>query len=292
VKSVDGNGAVGIPKGFTEHFIQVDGYRWRYLRGGSGAPLLLIHGLMGYSFSWREVAPALARNYDVIAPDMLNLGFSERAPVDAGLGGIAERMWKFADALGLKRLTLLGSSQGGAIAMKMAVVARERVFSLILVSPAHPWSEKARWQIRLFSTPLGAPIAWAMSIAPRSWMALGLYRLYSDFANMPAGTIPGYSRPIDRRMLAYLLRVARRWNEDFDELKQEIGTIADIPTLLIWGDRDSIVPVSTIEDLHACFRRVAIEIIPGAGHLPYEEKPEEFLTAFEQGRRTLEMTHV
>jgi len=131
-----------------------------------------------------------------------------------------------------------------------------------------------------------------MSILPRSWMTLGLYRLYSDFAKMPAGTIPGYSRPVDRKMLAYLLRVARLWRHDFDELQREIGRIADIPTLLIWGDRDPIVPVSSAPDLQACFRRVAIEIIPDAGHLPYEEKPAEFLSALERGRRTLETTHV
>jgi pimeloyl-ACP methyl ester carboxylesterase len=131
-----------------------------------------------------------------------------------------------------------------------------------------------------------------MSIAPRLWMALGLYRLYGDVAKMPTGTIPGYSRPIDRKMLAYLLRVSRRWYEDFDGLKQEIDRIAEIPTLLIWGTRDRIVPASTAPDLKAQFHRVALELIAGAGHLPYEEEPEEFLAALERGRRTLEAKHV
>jgi pimeloyl-ACP methyl ester carboxylesterase len=131
-----------------------------------------------------------------------------------------------------------------------------------------------------------------MSIAPRLWMALGLYRLYGDVAKMPTGTIPGYCRPIDRKMLAYLLRVARRWYQDFEELKWEIDRIADIPTLLIWGTRDRIVPASTASDLKSQFHRVALELIAGAGHLPYEEAPEEFIAALERGRRTLEAKHV
>lgn len=280
-----------VPDGLVERFATVDGHRIRYLRGGSGPPLLLIHGLMGYAFSWTEIAPALARAYDVIAPDMLNLGFSDRADVDASLSGMAGRMWRFADAIGLPRVTLLGSSHGGAIAMKMATLDPPRVASLILVSPAHPWSERARWQIRLFATPLGAPLAWAMGIAPRTWMAIGLHRLYGDPARMPAGTIPGYSRPIDRKMLAYLLRVARRWNHDFDGLRESIRLISDIPTLLIWGDRDPVVGVTTARELQEHFQDCALEIVPGTGHLPYEEAPADFLSALERGRRTLEAKH-
>ena len=280
-----------IPAGFSEHFIQVDGQRIRYLTGGMGPPILLIHGLMGYSFSWTEIAPQLARSFAVFAPDMLNLGLSDRADVEPSLHAMADRMWHFADAVGLERGIVLGTSQGGAIAMKMAALAPKRLYSLILVSPAHPWSEKARWQIRLFSTPLGAPLAWAMSIAPRLWMALGLYRLYGDPAKMPPGTIPGYSRVIDHRMLAFLLRVTRRWYKDFDGLKDELSRIAQIPTLLIWGDRDRIVPVTTAPELEKRFRNVTLEVVRGAGHLPYEEAPREFMAALDRGRRTLKAKH-
>jgi pimeloyl-ACP methyl ester carboxylesterase len=280
-----------VPDGLVERFVTINGHRMRYLTAGRGPKLLLIHGLMGYSFSWSEVAPALARTDEVFAPDMLNIGLSARADVDPSLEAMADRMWRFADAVGITEVELLASSQGGAIAMKMAVRAPERVTSLVLVSPAHPWSEQARWQIRLFSTVLGPPLAWAMSLAPRLWMAIGLRRQYGDFAKMPAGTLAGYSRPIDRKMLAYLLRVARRWYEDFAALKSEITRIADIPTLLIWGDRDRIVPLTTAPEIQRQFRHVSLEVIPGAGHLPYEEAPADFLSALERGRRTLETKH-
>ena len=280
-----------VPDGLVERFATIDGHRMRYLTGGRGPQFLLIHGLMGYSFSWSEIASALAREYELFIPDMLNIGFSDRADVDPSLDATAARMWRFADSVGIKSPTLLASSQGGAIAMKMAVHAHDRVASMVLVSPAHPWSEGARWQIRLFSTPLGPPLAWAMSLAPRLWMAVGLRRQYANAAKIRAGTLAGYSRPIDLRMLAYLQRVARRWQQDFDALKSEINEIAEIPTLLIWGDRDRIVPLATAIELQQRFRHAAVEVVRGTGHLPYEEAPDDFLTALERGRRTLEMKH-
>jgi pimeloyl-ACP methyl ester carboxylesterase len=258
-----------IPEGFSEHFATIGGHRMRYLTGGHGPKLLLIHGLMGYSISWSEIASELARSFQVFAPDMLNIGLSARADIDPSLDAMAHRMWQFAEAVGIDHTTILGTSQGGAIAMKMAAIAPEPVDSLILVSPAHPWSEKARWQIRLFSTPLGAPLAWAMSVAPSLWMKVGLYRLYGDLAKMPPGTLAAYSQPIDHGMLKFLLRVARRWYKDFAGLKDDLTRIAEIPTLLIWGDRDRIVPAATALDLEKQFRHVTLEVVRGAGHLPY-----------------------
>jgi pimeloyl-ACP methyl ester carboxylesterase len=122
-------------------------------------------------------------------------------------------------------------------------------------------------------------------------MRIGLRHQYADAANIRAGTLSGYSRPIDRKMLAYLLRVARRWRQDFDALKSEINRIAEIPTLLIWGDRDRIVPLATAGELQQRFRHAALEIVRGTGHLPYEEAPGDFLIALERGRRTLETKH-
>ena len=280
-----------IPDGLVERFVTIDGHRIRYLTGGRGPHLLLVHGLMGYSFSWSEIAPAMAREYELFIPDLLNIGLSDRADVDPSLDATAARMWRFADCVGIKNPALLASSQGGAIAMKMAVHAPARVAAMVLVSPAHPWSEQSRWQIRLFSTPLGPMLAWAMSLAPPLWTAVGLRRQYADAAKIRGGTLSGYSRPIDRGMLSHLVRVARSWYQDFDTLKNEINEIAEVPTLLIWGDRDRIVPLATAAELQKRFRHAALEVVPNTGHLPYEEAPDDFLLALERGRRTLEMKH-
>src|ERR1700690_328581 len=107
-------GYVGAGAGTEECWMDFDGARMRYLRAGSGPPLILLHGLLGYSFSWRYAIPALAQQANVHAVDMLGMGFSDRPPgLDGTLRGCAERLLRFMDAVGLASCDLLGTSHGG-----------------------------------------------------------------------------------------------------------------------------------------------------------------------------------
>src|SRR5262249_58319522 len=99
----------------------LDGAHMRYLRTGSGPPLVLLHGLMGYSFSWRFTMPALAPYATVYAPDMLGAGFSERARgIDHSLQATANRVLRLVQQLGIRSFDLLGTSHGGGVAMMAA----------------------------------------------------------------------------------------------------------------------------------------------------------------------------
>jgi pimeloyl-ACP methyl ester carboxylesterase len=281
MKAWAGNRAL-VPIGTEERFANVAGHRMRYLVGGSGPALLFVHGLMGYSFSFSEILPNLVRDFTVYAPDMLNLGFSDRADIAADLRATAERMIAFMDAVGLEKAIVIGSSQGGTIALQMGVIAPERLDRLVLVSPAHPWSERSRWQIRLFATPLGAVLARVMPLAPALWMAFGLRRLYNPSSRILPGTVSGYSAPMgDGRTLAFLLRVARCWNADFERLERSIVNM-DLPVHLIWGACDRIVPLSTAKNLGKHLRNATIDVMSDCGHLPYEERPEEFVQVLRQ----------
>ena len=97
--------------------MELDGARMRYLHAGSGRPLILLHGLFAYSFSWRYALPALAAHASVYAPDLLGAGFSDRPRgIDHSVRGTARRVLQFADKLGLESFDLLGTSRGGAVA--------------------------------------------------------------------------------------------------------------------------------------------------------------------------------
>jgi pimeloyl-ACP methyl ester carboxylesterase len=267
-----------VPEGVAEQFVDVDGHRIRYLVGGSGTPLVLVHGLMGYSFSWSEVLPELSKSFRVYAPDMLTLGFSARADVGAHLPAVAGRMLHFMDALDIHDSIVLGSSHGGAVAMQMAVNAPGRIKKLILVSPAHPASEKSRWQIKLFSSFIGLPIAFVMTFAPRLYMAYGIRRLYGDARRIPTGTVSGYSRPLhDWTTLKYLLGAARAWDKDFKALGSALPSRASISVELVWGDRDKLVPLSSARALQRLWPQARLHVVKGTGHLPYEEDPEQFM---------------
>src|SRR4249919_1508177 len=101
--------------------------RMRYLHAGVGRPLILIHGLMGYSFSWRFSLPALAPHAECFAIDSLGAGFSV-APekMDCSMTAQAKRVLQLVDALGLTEYDLLGTSHGGAVAMLTAALSVQR----------------------------------------------------------------------------------------------------------------------------------------------------------------------
>jgi len=112
----------------VEDSIRVDGLQVRFWRAGTGPALVLMHGLLGYSFSWRHVIPILARNREVFAPDMPGSGFSECDPgLDCRLSSTAQRLLGFLDATGVASCDLVGSSYGGATAMILAALAPSRV---------------------------------------------------------------------------------------------------------------------------------------------------------------------
>src|SRR5258707_3465317 len=108
-------------RGVEDCWMELDGARMRYLRAGSGPALILLHGLFGYSFSWRYTMPALAPYATVYAPDLLGAGFSDRPRgLDHSMRGTALRVLRFVDKLALSSFDLLGTSRGGAVAMAVA----------------------------------------------------------------------------------------------------------------------------------------------------------------------------
>src|SRR5262249_42825415 len=147
-------------------WVTVDGGRMRYLQAGSGPPLLLVHGLLGYSFSWRFVIPVLAEMATIYAVDMLGTGFSDRPPkLDCSLKAGAQRLLRFMDTVGLTSCDLLGTSHGGAVAMMAAALAPEKIRRLILVDPVNPWSAHGRLLTAFLSSSPIAPLF--LNIAPR-----------------------------------------------------------------------------------------------------------------------------
>ena len=120
IREIPTTGAPVLGKGVEECWMDFDGARMRYLRAGSGPAIILLHGLMGYSFSWRYVMPALAPLRTCYAPDMLGAGFSDRPEVDHSMRATGLRLLRFAEGLKLDSLDLLGTSRGGAVAMSAA----------------------------------------------------------------------------------------------------------------------------------------------------------------------------
>ena len=264
--------------GIHEHWAEVDGHRMRFLHGGKGPPLLLIHGLLGYSFSWRFNLPVLARRFTVFAPDLPGTGFSERVPgLECSMAAIAGRLLRFLGSQGMERFDLLGTSHGGAVAIMLAAEAQGSVRRLILVDPAHPWSHPRPVLMRLLRRPAGAGLFRLLLPGIKLTHEHYLRRMYGDPRRISPGTLAGYAAPLaDRGAYDYALSIVKSWGDDMRQVELALPRIADIPTLLMWGSRDRVIAPSSAAQLQRQFRNCRLVVIEGAGHLPYEETPEEF----------------
>ena len=265
-----------------ERFVTIDGARMRYLQAGSGPPLILLHGLMGYSFSWRFTIPALAHHATVYAPDQIGTGFSDRpAELDCRLRAMADRLFKFLDAVGISSFDLLGTSHGGAVAMMAASMLDARpdlhLRKLILVAPVNPWSAHGQRLAPFIGSPLGSTL-FLRSVNYMRWtFPYWLARLYGDRKRIPPGTLEGYEAPVSiPGSFEYAVGIVSHWTNDLRELEETILRLENIPTLLIWGSADPAVYAQSAEQLRCHFKQCDLIVYPGVGHLPYEEVPERF----------------
>jgi pimeloyl-ACP methyl ester carboxylesterase len=261
-----------------EFWSVVDEARMRYLQCGSGPALVLVHGLLGYSFSWRFAMPALSPLASVYAIDMLGSGFSDRpVGLDCSLRASAGRVLRFLDTVGIASCDLLGSSYGGAVVMMAAALARDRVRRLILAAPVNPWSARGNWLAPIFTNRIVAPLI--VQLGPRLEVAhsIVLRRLYGDARRIRPGTLEGYSAPFRvPGTLEYAIRLVRSWKQDMQELESALPQIRRVPTLLIWGNQDSAVRPASASRLRQHFADCRLVVFDGVGHLPYEEVPQEF----------------
>ncbi len=270
------------PVTIDECWATMDGARLRYLRAGSGPPLLLIHGLLGYSFSWRFNLPILAPYATLYAVDLLGTGFSDRPErLNYSFRATAEGLLRFVDEMGVSSFDVMGTSHGGAVAMMLAALcadrADKRLKRLILAAPVNPWSPHGRLIARLLGNQWGSSLF--LKTLARMPVAYGFWlnRMYGDARRIPPGTLEGYSAPlIIPGSFEHGLDIIRCWNADLQELKSVLPKIADYRTLLIWGSKDRAVYPSSAQPLRQRFKDCELSIIEGAGHLPYEETPEEF----------------
>jgi pimeloyl-ACP methyl ester carboxylesterase len=270
----------------TECWMDFNGARMRYLSAGSGPPLILLHGLMGYSYSWRYTIPALAPFATVYAPDLLGAGFSDRPRgIDHSMRGTALRVLQFAERLGLSTLDLLGTSRGGAVAMCAAAECVSgsagglRLRRLILVCPVNPYSAHGQRLAPFFGSNVGAKLFRAGLGTSRSSKLYPYFhaRLFGDRNKIPVGSLEGYQAPLAMPgLFEHALSIVKTWTSDLRELEALLPTLKSIPTLLMWGSKDPAVYVSSMEPLARHFSNVQKVVFPGVGHLPYERCPEEF----------------
>lgn len=257
----------------THHFTMVEGHRIAYLDEGAGSPLILLHGIPTSSLLWRRVIPILAQTRRVIAPDMLNYGLSDKPRrADVSIAAQARILVGLMDVLGLPRVDLAAHDIGGGVAQILAVRHPERLNRLVLASAVCFDS----WPIPEFE-PLQEPRAEAE-------MSLGEFgKMMCDF--LPQG-VAVTDRLTEEAIALILLpwrgeegksalfRNFRRLDPEYTmAIARELETI-DIPTLVLWGDKDPFQKPAYAQRLADTIPAARIGWINGAAHWIMEEQPQ------------------
>jgi 4,5:9,10-diseco-3-hydroxy-5,9,17-trioxoandrosta-1(10),2-diene-4-oate hydrolase len=259
-----------------EGFVLVGGAKIHYECAGTGRPLLLLHGLVGSARNWRKNIGFLASDSRVYAVDLFNMGESERVPgLDAGLEATADQVAECMDALGLGEVDVAGHSHGGAVAMMLAARHAHRVRRLILFAPANPFCDLGNQLIRFYQTRFGVWLARQIPFFPRMLKTIALSRMYGDPSRVTDDALEGYTAGLHvPGTIDHVLQIIHCWSVDMGLLRSALSRVVGKPTLLIWGDCDRAVGLSSGRQLQRILPLSSLIVIPGVGHIPFQEEPD------------------
>ncbi|MFT4569343.1 MAG: pimeloyl-ACP methyl ester carboxylesterase [Hyphomicrobiaceae bacterium] len=261
--------------------VTIHGHEVGYRRAGQGPAILLIHGMAGSSRTWEEVIPLLARNHTVIAPDLLGHGESAKPLGDYSLGSHASGLRDMLAILGIERATIVGQSLGGGVAMQLAYQHPELAERLVLVGSGG-LGQEVSWMIRLFSLPGSEylmPLIFpsfireqgdklAQWFKDQGWSAPHLAEIWRAYTSL--------AEPENRHAFVRTLRaVVDPWGQAVSATDRLYLT-GGVPVLIVWGDKDRIIPVAHAYAAHEAMPGSRLEIVENAGHFVHVEKPVWF----------------
>ncbi|MFE3998629.1 alpha/beta fold hydrolase [Nocardioides sp. YIM B13467] len=266
----------------------IHGYKRAYRIGGDGSAIMFIHGIGDSSRTWDDVLPMFAENHLVIAPDLLGHGDSDKPRADYSIGGFANGMRDLLSVLDVERVTLVGHSLGGGVAMQLAYQYPQLVERIVLVSNGGSGRGVSTW-LRLATLPL-APELLKLLRLPISRIglsaSLGLLRridhdLGVDVLDL-ARIVDALPDPHSRQAFARTLRAVVDWHGQVVTMLDRSYLVEDIPTLMIWGDRDGVVPFRHSGQARLAMPHAMLEVFHGAGHFPFRSDPGRFVMTVEQ----------
>lgn len=263
--------------------VSIHGHSIAFRTAGSGPILVLLHGMAGSSATWRHVLPALAREFTVVAPDLLGHGESAKPRTDYSLGAHASAVRDLMTALGHDRATLIGQSFGGGVAMQLAYQFPERCERLILVGSGGLGPE-VNAILRALSLPgasyvlpIGCrPIFCDLGRRAAAWLARFGKTPHPAMAEMGRA----YAALTDaetRRAFVFTLRSVVDPRGQRVCARDRLYLASDMPMLIVWGNDDPIIPVQHALDAHAALPGSRLEIFAGVGHFPHCEDPARFV---------------
>jgi haloalkane dehalogenase len=276
---------------FTSRELELSAGRLHYIDEGSGPPILFVHGTPTWSFEWRHLVAGLRATHRCVAVDHLGFGLSERPAAAAYTPEAhAERLREFVEELGLGRFTLVVHDFGGPIGLPLALDGSGRVERLVVLN-SWMWS-----------------FADDAEMTKRAKMIAGdfgkfLYRRFNASLRMITPSAYGDRRKLTRaihaqylavfpdadsreRVLYALALALARSAAHYDGLWQRRAALAAIPSLVVWGLKDSAFRPQQLAKWREALPHAKVVELSNAGHWPHEEDPEAVLAALRELLRT------
>ena len=261
--------------------VTIHGHRVGFRRAGSGPVVLLIHGIAGSALAWSEVMPLLARDFTVVAPDLIGHDESAKLDGDYSLGGFASGLRDLLAVLGIERATLVGQSLGGGIAMQLSYQHPECCERLVLVDSGGLGREVS-WLLRSLTAPgveLVMPVLFPSFV--RAW-GDGVERFFRS-KGIRSGRLSeswrayaSLTESANRQAFVRTLRSVVDVGGQSVNASDRLYLAEKVPILIVWGDQDGIIPVAHAYAAHEAIPGSRLEIIEGAGHFPHVEEPARF----------------
>jgi len=266
----------------------VHGYRRAFVHVGEGPALLLIHGIGDCSDTWRNIIPDLARDHRVIAPDLLGHGRSDKPRADYSVAAYANGMRDLLSVLEVDRCTVIGHSLGGGVAMQFAYQYPERCERLVLVATGGV-SHEVHPALRLAATPAADLFLPLLRLSPARFIGMSGVRLLEVlktdlgrdaehllrmFESLPDATA--------RRAFVRTIRAVVDWRGQAITMLDRCYLTRGMPTLLIWGAHDAVLPLHHGEIAHAAMPSSQLHVFPDAGHFPHHSDPARFLAVLHE----------
>jgi pimeloyl-ACP methyl ester carboxylesterase len=266
-------------------YVSIHGHDVAYRVAGAGPPVLLVHGMAGSASTWRHVMPQLAERATVIAPDLPGHGRSEKGRGDYSLGSLASTLRDLLIALGHDRATIVGQSLGGGVAMQFAYQYPERCDRLVLVSSGG-LGQEVHMLLRALSFPGAEYVLQLGCASPIRDAGNAIGGLLSRVGLRPQPVVEEMWRAYaslgdaqTRQAFVRTLRSVVDVSGQCVSATDRLYLTAVMPTLLIWGDDDRIIPISHAYSAHAAMPGSRLEVFEGVGHFPHCEAPDAFVRA-------------
>lgn len=263
----------------SQHVVEVDGLRIHYQDTGppDAPPLLLLHGFGSSLQTWDAWAPELALKFRVIRLDLPGFGLTGESPTrNYSEGQDLATLVEFVNTLNLSSYAIVGHSMGGKMAWSLAAAHAERVKALVLMAP-DGFSPEAQWGTKPYEVP--ATMGLMTYALPKSFVRGFLDVAYADPQWL---TDPVVTRYHD------MLRAPGVRRAILDRADQTVATnpIARLkqitaPTLLLWGERDQMIPSSNAQRYASVLQHADTVVLPQLGHVLQEERPEVGLAQVE-----------